>query len=146
MKAHTQLVTDQNNEFQQRPYEFVFQSHFDENGALYFLGTFGKKRLYQNPHTIGQVQAFASSVGAGLVEDVAGRTITNCRTGNEPFSYFGVDLGEQRQLLPTCYSVRNRNNTATHTMLNWHFEGSNDKVNWTTLDRRLYLTGDPVAD
>lgn len=31
-------------------------------------------------------------------------------------------------------------------MLNWHFEGSNDKVNWTTLDRRLYRTGDPAAD
>ena len=25
-------------------------------------------------------------------------------------------------------------------MLNWHFEGSNDKVNWTVLDRRLYYT------
>jgi hypothetical protein len=68
------------------------------------------------------------------------------RTGNEPFSYFGVDIGEGRQLLPTCYSLRNRAQTATHTMLNWHFEGSNDKVNWTTLDRRLYLTGEPQVD
>lgn len=25
--------------------------------------------------------------------------------------------------------------------LNWHFEGSNDKVNWVILDRRIYLTG-----
>jgi len=31
-------------------------------------------------------------------------------------------------------------------MLNWHFEGSNDKVNWTVLDRRLYLTGNPSED
>ena len=31
-------------------------------------------------------------------------------------------------------------------MLNWHFEGSNDKVNWTVLDRRLYLTGNPAED
>lgn len=69
----------------------------------------------------------------------------NCRTGNEPFSYFGLDLGEGRQLLPTCYSIRNRNIT-THVMLNWHFEGSNDKVNWTVLDRRLYLTGNPSED
>ena len=37
---------DGNSGLQQRPYEFVFQSHFDENGALYFLGSFGKKRLY----------------------------------------------------------------------------------------------------
>lgn len=26
-------------------------------------------------------------------------------------------------------------------MLNWHFEASNDKVNWSLLDRRVYLTG-----
>lgn len=24
-------------------------------------------------------------------------------------------------------------------LLNWHFEGSNDKNNWTILDRRIYL-------
>ena len=132
-------------DFNDRPYEFVFQSHFDEEGALFYLGSFGKRRLYQNPHTVGQVQAFSSSIGSGRPEDFVGRQVVNCRTGNEPFSYFGVDLGEGRQLLPTCYTFRNRNIT-THVMLNWHFEGSNDKVNWTVLDRRLYLTGNPSED
>ena len=94
---------------------------------------------------MGQVHAFSSSIGSGKPEDVCGRTVVNCRTGNEPFSYFGVDIGEGRQLLPTCYSIRNRNIT-THVMLNWHFEGSNDKVNWTVLDRRLYLTGNQAED
>jgi hypothetical protein len=69
----------------------------------------------------------------------------NCRTGNEPYSYFGVDLGDGRRLLPTCYSLRNRN-SSTFVMLNWHFEGSNDKVNWTVLDRRLYLSGNEDED
>jgi hypothetical protein len=31
-------------------------------------------------------------------------------------------------------------------MLNWQFEGSNDKVNWTLLDRRIYLTGHAEDD
>ena len=31
-------------------------------------------------------------------------------------------------------------------MLNWYFEGSNDKLNWTVLDRRLYLSGNPSED
>jgi len=31
-------------------------------------------------------------------------------------------------------------------LLNWHLEGSNDRVNWTVLDRRLYLTGNPSED
>jgi hypothetical protein len=71
--------------------------------------------------------------------------VVNCRTGNEPYSYFGVDLGEGRKLLPTCYSIRNRN-SSTFVMLNWHFEASNDKVNWTVLDRRLYLSGSYEED
>jgi len=91
------------------------------------------------------VQAFGSSIGSGKAEDIVGRNVENCRTGNEPFSYFGVDIGQGRQLLPTCYSIRNRN-VATHVLLSWHFEGSNDKVNWTVLDRRIYLTGNQIED
>ena len=124
----------------ERPTEFLYEHDFDENGALFFLGSFGKKRLWQNPHQIGQVQSFASSVGAGTVDLFVGRIATNSRTQNEPFSYYGVDLGEGRGLLPTCYTIRNRNST-THVLMNWHIEGSNDKVNWVILDRRIYLTG-----
>ncbi len=31
---------------QERPTEFIYEYDFDENGALYFLGSFGKKRLW----------------------------------------------------------------------------------------------------
>ncbi len=85
-----------NNSNEDEPREFVFEDHFDENGALFFLGSNGKKTMWKNPHTIGQVQAFASSIGAGTVDNFVGRTVTNCRTNNEPLSYYGVDLGEGR--------------------------------------------------
>ncbi len=117
----------------------------DEQGALYFLGSCGKKRLWVNPHLLNVVQVFASSIGAGALEDFVGRIATNCRTHNEPFSFFGVDLGDGRKLLPTCYTIRNRN-SSTHCMLNWHMEASNDKVNWFTLDRRIYKSGDHEQD
>jgi hypothetical protein len=58
---------------------------------------------------------------------------------NENLSCVGVDLGEGRKLLPTCYSVRNRN-SLSHILMNWHFEGSNDKTTWCILDRRIYLS------
>lgn len=80
-----------------------------------------------------------SSLGNGKVEDITGRSVVNCRTLNEPFSFFGVDLGEGRQLFPSCYTIRNRNST-THVLMNWHLEASNDKVNWVILDRRIYLS------
>ena len=50
-----------------------------------------------------------------------------------------MDLGEGRALIPTCYSIRNRN-SQTHVLMNWHLEASNDKVNWVILDRRIYLS------
>ncbi len=28
--------------------------------------------------------------------------------------------------------------------MNWHFEGSNDRVNWILLDRRIYLSESTV--
>jgi hypothetical protein len=127
------------------PSEFVYQYDMDENGALFFLGSQGKRRQWQNPHATLQCQVYASSLGAGQLEDFVGRVATNCRTQNEPNSYFGVDIGQDRMLLPTCYTIRNRNST-THVMMNWQFEGSCDKVNWTVLDRRVYLTGHTEED
>lgn len=41
--------------------------------------------------------------------------------------------------------MRNRNST-THVLLNWHFEASNDMVNWTLLDRRIFQSGDTEWD
>jgi E3 ubiquitin-protein ligase HECTD1 len=129
----------------QTPTEFLHEHDFDENGALYFLGSAGKRKMWQNPHASAHVQAFASSVGAGNIEDFVGRNVTNCRTHNEPYSFYGVDLGKDRCLMPTVYTIRNRNST-THVMMNWTFEGSNDKVDWFELDRRTHMTGRAEED
>lgn len=127
------------------PDEFVYNYDFDDNGALYWLGSYGKSRVWQNPHTCGQVHCFASSIGQGNVENFVGRVSTNTRTANEAYSYFGVDLGDSRLLMPTCYTIMNRNST-THVMMNWHLEGSNDMKDWIILDRRIYLSDNPYEN
>eukprot|EP00831_Metopus_contortus_P057240 TRINITY_DN4970_c0_g1_i5.p1 TRINITY_DN4970_c0_g1~~TRINITY_DN4970_c0_g1_i5.p1 ORF type:complete len:500 (-),score=106.36 TRINITY_DN4970_c0_g1_i5:189-1688(-) len=123
------------------PEEFLYTFDFDTCGLFYFLGSLGKTRNWQNPHTLGQVIVYASSIGYGSLEHIVGRSTVNCRTLNEPMSFIGVDLGEGRLFAPTCYTIRNRN-ISSHTMLNWQFEASEDKINWTILDRRVYLTND----
>ena len=120
------------------PAEFFFDHNFDEKGALYYLGSLGKRRLWQNPHALGLVQAFASSMAQGsLVDSFVGRSATNCRTEDDPFSFMGVDIGRQRLLMPTFYSIRNWNQT-THILKNWKFEGSVDGAKWDVLDVRIY--------
>lgn len=60
--------------------DFRYQSDFDENGVLFYLGTFGFNSPYQNPYSISQVKVFFSSMGKGNYEDFVGRTLVNCRT------------------------------------------------------------------
>jgi hypothetical protein len=91
------------------------------------------------------VTCFASSVGMGKVEDFVGRTATNCRTHNEPFSFYGVDIGMGRAILPTVYTIRNRK-ASSHVLMNWNFEVSNDKATWITLDQRIHITGNHDQD
>ncbi|MCQ2816984.1 MAG: hypothetical protein MJ252_06940 [archaeon] len=118
---------------------FKYEYDFDENGVLYYLGTNGRTTHYRNPHEIGQCRAFCSSLGKGNLADFVGREIVNLRTNNEENSFFGVDLGEERFLIPTSYSLRNRNSTS-HVLLCWSLEGSNDGVNYNTLDTRIFYS------
>ena len=116
---------------------FKYTYDFDENWALYFLGTKGKRHQYRNPHEINMVKAFASSVSKGQVSDFVGRNLVNLRTENEENSFFGVDLGNNRTLVPTAYSLRNRN-SSSHVMLCWNLEASNDRINFEILDTRIF--------
>ena len=122
-----------------KPPIFKYTYDFDENGALYYIGTLGKKYVYRNPHELNLVTAFASSISKGDIGDFVGRNLVNLRTENEEFSFFGVDLGHNRRLLPTAYSIRNRN-SSTHVLLCWELEGSNDKINFEILDTRIFLS------
>ena len=116
---------------------FKYEYDFDENGVFYYLGSMGKTSPYKNPYEIGQVKVFASSIGKGSPGDFVGRNLVNLRTMNEEHSYFGVDLGEERFLIPTSYSIKNRNSSG-HVMLCWNLEGSNDKVNYEVIDTRIF--------
>lgn len=91
------------------------------------------------------MKVFTSNIGSGNANDFVGRTVTNLRTLSEPLSYFGVDLGPGRRLLPTAYTVRNRNSTS-HVCLSWRLEASIDKVFWYQLDTRVFYVGDPNYD
>ena len=124
------------------PKEFQYSYDFDENGALFYLGSSGRRRVWQNPHILGQVEAFCSCIASGSAENFVGRSLSNCRTIDEPASFFGVDLGLDRKLLPTYYTLRNRG-SSTYVLLTWQFEGSNDKEAWTVLDARNYQSTNP---
>jgi len=72
-----------------------------------------------------------------LVESFVGRSAQNCRTEDVPFSFMGVDIGQDRRICPTYYTLRNRDQI-THILRNWKFEASADGHKWDVLDVRIY--------
>jgi len=56
------------------PSLFKYKHDFDKHGALYYLGTLGYTKHWQNPDfSLHQVKSFASSVGQGRPSDIVGR-------------------------------------------------------------------------
>lgn len=53
----------------------------------------------------------------------------------------GVDLGQNRYLIPKMYSIRNRD-TLKHVLLNWYLEASQDQTKWYVIDKRIHLSND----
>ena len=119
--------------------KFKYKSDFDHNGALYYLGTQGLTKKYENPHKLKLIKAFGSSLLSGNFSDFVGRKYTNLSTENEENSFFGIDLGPNRNLIPTSYSIRNRDSD-TNVLLCWNLQGSNDKINFEILDKRTFMS------
>lgn len=122
--------------------EFVYSYDFDENGALYYLGSYGRSQLWENPHILGSIKVFSSSVLSGKLEDIAGRVPSSFKTKNEMNAYVGVDLGLNRALKVTAYSFRNGNSNSN--MICWQFEGSNTGMDWVVIDRRLHSSAEDI--
>ena len=116
------------------PYDDIY--HKD---ILYYIGTKGNTVEYENP-TMSKVSVSSSSEVKGDINEFVGRNIVNIRTENKNESYFTVDLGEGRYVIPSSYAIRNRNGT-THIMLNWSFEGSMDNKTFDIIDRRNLNSG-----
>ena len=119
--------------------KFKYKSDFDHNGALYYLGTKGLTKNYENPHKLKLIKAFGSSLLSGNFYDFVGRKFTDLSTENEENSFFGIDLGPERYLIPTAYSIKNRDSDKD-VLLCWNFQGSNDKINFEILDKRIFMS------
>jgi hypothetical protein len=124
--------------------KFKYKNDFDKNGALYYIGTLGLSKKYNNPHKLKLIKAFGSPLLNGNYCDFVGRENVNLITENEENSFFGVDLGLNRNLIPTLYSIKNRD-SSSNVLLSWNLQGSNDKIKFEILDSRTFFDGKDKA-
>jgi len=118
--------------------KFKYKNDFDKNGALYYIGTLGLSKEYNNPHKLKLIKAFGSPLLSGNYFDFVGRKNVNLMTENEENSFFGIDLGLNRNLIPTLYSIKNRD-SSSDVLLSWNLQGSNDKIKFEILDSRTFV-------
>jgi len=117
---------------------FEYQSDFDENGLLYYIGTNGGKEEWKNPVATGKVKIEISHdkmySQEMRKEDIIARTVTQSTYwGGSCPQWFQIDLGPEYRLLCDAYTLRHGYQHSNSYIQNWVFQGSNDAENWVTL-------------
>eukprot|EP01083_Nonionella_stella_P159539 520531_1 len=109
---------------------FEYQSDFDTNGLLYYLGTYAKTRPWANPNPQGIVSVTASSLGpdSSSIDSFVGRTVVRCLTKDHKNEYMMLDLKGVR-LNVVQYTLRHYSSWDVEALRNWNLEASNDDAN-----------------
>jgi len=120
---------------QPRPRVPISIEHKEEQyeGIVHWIATNCGRETRQDPATRGVIVK-ASSVDKGEPADLIRKNDNGVEmwTKDIPSSYFTIDFGPGRQIIPTCYTLVhcNYNNDILRT---WQFQGSNEEDNWTTI-------------
>jgi hypothetical protein len=121
---------------------FQFESPFDKNGLLYWLGTNkGTEREYTNPLISGEVAVTASTSQGSLHILVSHEADGSfCISHNRVHSWMCLDIGENRYLEPTHYCLRSAKGE-TWKLRNWELHARVAKTDkWIVLSKHKNCT------
>jgi hypothetical protein len=117
---------------------FEYSHDFDDRGVLYWIGTQGGQTEWSNPATLsGGIKITASSIEKGSPSDLAELKPTECWTKDVPSSWFAIDLGKNRTLVLTYYTLRHGSNSRQDCLRNWVVQCSDDHIEWETIKRHV---------
>lgn len=125
---------------------FTYQSDFDTNGILYWLGTNQGAEAYKNPLDAGYIDVqCAANFEAGSKNMLVGRDLASCNLINQANNWITI-IFKKISILPTKYSLRHTNARDGECLRNWKLQGSNDGNTWVDLkdhvnDTTLNLKG-----
>lgn len=116
--------------------QFKFVDNHDTNGIIYWIGTNGHTKEFENPSKTGLIDVTLSSP---VVPKECSKHDVIDRKPNEIYWGWGgeqwviIDLKEHNFLKCTHFTIRHGLPSKDSYMTNWTFEGSNDKENWDIL-------------
>jgi len=113
---------------------FTFTSNGDNGGFIYWLGTSGQREKFANPMDRGRVRVTSSGLAQGAEDLLVARKRQPCYTKNEPDAWICLDLGRNRRLSPTHYTLCSGAPDAGFDLLSWAFEGYDaERDEWVDL-------------
>jgi len=116
--------------------ELTYHQNGDQNGVFYWIGTNGKTELWQNPHKSGRMKVSCSSPEMAFTRAYTLVNRSFCSTSftsGTPLkpAYWAVDLGPNRNLICTYYTIQK--DSSDYCVTDWNLEGSIDSKEWIIL-------------
>ncbi|MES1920003.1 E3 ubiquitin-protein ligase HTD1, variant 3 [Bonamia ostreae] len=110
-----------------------YKSDFDENGAIFYLGSNEKKNPWTNPSLSKIVKVTSTGSSKCDINRFTGRVPSRCVTTPKEKSWISVDFGNNVSILPSHYTLRHYDAFDTEALRNWVLQGSNDNRMWKVL-------------
>eukprot|EP01083_Nonionella_stella_P095038 266732_1 len=113
---------------------YQYKSDFDRNGIVNAIATHYGQTQWANPAKQGLIAIKSSGWEDGNIEDVLSRTkvMGDCGSSNTKHSWLSIDFGAKKKIKPSHYTLRHDGWNGGY-LRKWHFEGSNDGINWNVL-------------
>ena len=105
------------------------------NGVLAWIATNGGGSQWTNPAINGDVKITASSVDKGDPSQLLAPEPSELWTADVPASWICIDLGEERSMVPTHYTLRHGGNYKGDSLRHWDLQGSVDGKCWFLIKR-----------
>lgn len=115
-------------------HEFVYNSDFDTNGLIYYIGSNSSTKEWTNPAVDGGMVCTRGSMGVGnmdlstdkqgVASDLLSREGVDSWTMDYDESWWQVDLGNGRAIRPSHYTLRHGSCVGLNCIRHWRLEGS----------------------
>lgn len=105
------------------------------HGVIYHIATRGGLDGWQNPVTSNRIAVLGSSVERGALHDIVTVSPSDLWTKDIPSSWFTIDLGPTRSVVPTAYALRHGMSFKADSLRTWDLQGSTNGESWVLLRR-----------
>eukprot|EP01084_Bolivina_argentea_P160593 279642_1 len=115
-------------------YHFRYREDFDENGILYFLGSEGNQKAWENPSFKDEVSVCSSRLvrDSETISHFVGRTAVRLVTIAEDNAWMQVDF-KDKLIQPSYYTLKHYSSWDAEALRNWTLQASNDGIHWATV-------------